>query len=151
MAERRGRQNACVWQTWQGYSFLLFIDFKKAFGSIEWPSIQRTLKYFNFGVALVTWFKLSYTSLVPSRSLSTLWSLLVKSQLTVKSRMDQAENAWGLGWSYTTISSCIQNNGWSSEVFSLNRGSSETGVPTFPLSLHSMCRGLGQCSKEGWK
>ena len=74
---------------------LLFIDFEKAFGRIEWPFIERTLKYFNFGVALVTWFKLSYTSLVPSRSFFTrclrlVWerageSLLVKSQLTIES------------------------------------------------------------------
>ena len=38
---------------------LLFIDFEKAFGNIKWPFIERTLKYFNFGVSLVTWFKLS--------------------------------------------------------------------------------------------
>ena len=40
--------------------YILFIGFDKAFGSIEWPFIERTLKYFNFGVALVTWFELSY-------------------------------------------------------------------------------------------
>ena len=61
---------------------LLFIDFEKAFDSIEWPFIERTLKHFNFGASLVTWFKLFYTN----------------------------------------ISSCIQNNGWSSEFFSLSRG-----------------------------
>ena len=37
---------------------LLFIDFEKAFDNIKWPFIERTLKYFNFGVSLVTWFKL---------------------------------------------------------------------------------------------
>ena len=37
----------------------LFIDFEKAFDSIKWPFIERTLKYFNFGVSLVTWFNLS--------------------------------------------------------------------------------------------
>ena len=38
---------------------LLFIDFEKAFDSIEWPFIERTLKRFSFGASLVTWFKLS--------------------------------------------------------------------------------------------
>ena len=42
------------------FFYILFIDFEKAFGSIEWPFIERTLKYFNFGVALVTWFESSY-------------------------------------------------------------------------------------------
>ena len=88
-------------------AFYFSLASKKNFGSIEWPFIERTLKYFNFGVALVTWFKLSYTSLVPSRPLLTrcpceVWeraggSLLVTSQLTVESRIDQAENAWGQG------------------------------------------------------
>ena len=35
---------------------LLFIDFEKTFDNIKWPFIERTLKYFNFGVSLVTWF-----------------------------------------------------------------------------------------------
>ena len=28
---------------------LLFIDFAKAFDTLEWPFIQHTLKFFNFG------------------------------------------------------------------------------------------------------
>ena len=40
---------------------ILFVDLKKAFDSIKWPFIERTLKYLNFGVSLVTWFKLFYT------------------------------------------------------------------------------------------
>ena len=40
---------------------LLFIDFEKAFDSIQWPFIERTLKHFNFGMSLVTWFKLFYS------------------------------------------------------------------------------------------
>ena len=40
---------------------LLFFDFEKAFDSIKWPFIERTLKYLNFEVSLVTWFKLFYT------------------------------------------------------------------------------------------
>ena len=42
---------------------LLFIDFEKAFDSIEWPFIERTLKHFNFGTSLVTWFKLFYSNI----------------------------------------------------------------------------------------
>ena len=50
---------------------LLFIDFEKAFDSIEWPFIERTLKHFNFGASLVTWFKLFYTNI--SRLYSKQW------------------------------------------------------------------------------
>ena len=76
---------------------LLFIDFEKAFDSIEWPFIERALKHFNFGASLVTWFKLFYSN----------------------------------------ISSCIQNNGWSSEFFSLSRGVRQ-GCPLSPY-LFILC------------
>ena len=29
---------------------LLFVDFEKAFDSIEWSFIEKTLKYYNFGI-----------------------------------------------------------------------------------------------------
>ena len=73
---------------------LLFIDFEKAFDSIEWPFIERTLKHFNFEASSVTWFKLFYSN----------------------------------------ISSCIQNNGWSYEFYSLSRGVRQ-GCPLSPISL----------------
>ena len=60
---------------------LLFIDFEKAFDSIEWPFIERTLKHFNFGASLVTWFKLFYTNisrLYPKQWL-VFWVLLFES------------------------------------------------------------------------
>ena len=76
---------------------LLFIDFEKAFDSLEWPFIEKTLRYFNFGMSLVKWFKLFYTD----------------------------------------ISSCIQNNGWSSEFFSLSRGV-RRGCPLSPY-LFILC------------
>ena len=56
---------------------LLFVDFEKAFDSIEWSFIEKTLKYYNFGTSLVTWVKVFYTD----------------------------------------ISSCVLNNGWSSDFF----------------------------------
>ena len=39
---------------------LMFVDFEKAFDSIEWAFIERALVHFNFGPSLVTWFKLFY-------------------------------------------------------------------------------------------
>ena len=39
---------------------LMFIDFEKAFDSIEWAFIERALNYFNFGPSLVNWFRLFY-------------------------------------------------------------------------------------------
>ena len=39
---------------------LMFIDFEKAFDSIEWAFIERALTYFNFGPSLVNWFRLFY-------------------------------------------------------------------------------------------
>ena len=57
---------------------LLFVDFKKAFDSVEWSFIEKTLKYYNFGPSIHH-------------------------------------------LSYTDISSCIQNNGWASEFFTLSR------------------------------
>ena len=75
----------------------LFIDFKKAFDTLEWNFIIRTLRYYNFGVSLITWVKLFYTD----------------------------------------ISSCIQNNGWSSDFFNLTRGIRQ-GCPLSPY-LFILC------------
>ena len=61
---------------------MLFIDFEKAFDTLEWNFIEKTLRYYNFGDSLITWVKLFYND----------------------------------------ISSCIQNNGWSSAFFNLTRG-----------------------------
>ena len=61
---------------------LLFVDFEKAFDSLEWTFIEKTLAHFKFGPSLIAWIKLFYTD----------------------------------------IASCVQNNGWASEFFSLNRG-----------------------------
>ena len=39
---------------------LLFIDFEKAFDSVEWSFIERTLQYFGFGPSLTRWVKTFY-------------------------------------------------------------------------------------------
>ena len=56
---------------------LQFTDFEKAFDSLEWSFIEKTLNYYNFGSSLVAWIRLFYTD----------------------------------------ISSCVQNNGWTSDFF----------------------------------
>jgi len=43
---------------------LLFVDFEKAFHSVEWSFIEKTLKYHgNFGPSLIAWIKLFYTDI----------------------------------------------------------------------------------------
>ena len=42
---------------------LLFIDFEKAFDSIKWTSIEKTLNYYNFGSSLVAWFRIFYSDI----------------------------------------------------------------------------------------
>ena len=39
---------------------LLFIDFEKAFDTLEWSLIEKTLKYYNFGDSLILWIKLMF-------------------------------------------------------------------------------------------
>ena len=36
------------------------IDFEKAFDSIEWSHIMRTLKFFNFGPNIIKWIEILY-------------------------------------------------------------------------------------------
>ena len=40
---------------------LLFIDFEKAFDTIEWPFIQNVLKCFNFGPVIRKWVSVLYS------------------------------------------------------------------------------------------
>lgn len=41
---------------------LLLLDFEKAFDTVEWPFIQKTFRYYNFGQSLINWIKLCYHS-----------------------------------------------------------------------------------------
>ena len=42
---------------------LMFIDFEKAFDTVEWSFIWKTLDYFNFGSALISWIQLYYRNI----------------------------------------------------------------------------------------
>ena len=42
---------------------LLFLDFEKAFDTIEWPFIFRTLEFFGFGKKFVSWIKCFYSDI----------------------------------------------------------------------------------------
>ena len=42
---------------------LLFIDFEKAFDTLEWNFIEKTLRYYNFGDSLITWVELFYNDI----------------------------------------------------------------------------------------
>ena len=41
---------------------LLFVDFEKAFDTLEWSFIVKTLHYYNFGPSLISWVKTFYSN-----------------------------------------------------------------------------------------
>ena len=42
---------------------LLFLDFEKAFDTLEWAFIHKTLRYFNFVPSLIKWIKVFYCNI----------------------------------------------------------------------------------------
>ena len=45
---------------------LLFLDFQKAFDSLEWSFIKKSFQYFNFGQSLISWIKHFYNDITSS-------------------------------------------------------------------------------------
>ena len=52
---------------------LLFIDFEKAFDSLEWPFIFDTLRFFGFRPSLINWVRTFYWN-IESCVLNNGWS-----------------------------------------------------------------------------
>ena len=52
---------------------LLFLDFEKAFDTLEWSFIDKTLQHFGFGSSLLRWTKLFYSD-IESCILNNGWS-----------------------------------------------------------------------------
>ena len=45
---------------------LLFVDFEKAFDTLEWTFVVKTLSFYNFGESIKSWIKLIYTNITSS-------------------------------------------------------------------------------------
>ena len=54
----------------------VFVDFRKAFDTIEWIYLEKTLALFNFGPNFLQWFKTIYSKKWPRFSLLSIntWS-----------------------------------------------------------------------------
>ena len=52
---------------------LLFVDFEKAFGIIEWSFVRETLQHFGFGSSFINWISLFYTD-IQSCIINNGWS-----------------------------------------------------------------------------
>ena len=52
---------------------MLFLDFEKAFDTVEWSFIQKTFRQFNFGPTIINWIKIFYNS-TESCILNNAWS-----------------------------------------------------------------------------
>ena len=52
---------------------LLFLDFEKAFDTVEWPFLQNTFRHYNFGPEAINWIQLYYHN-IESCILNNGWS-----------------------------------------------------------------------------
>ena len=41
---------------------LLFVDFEKAFDTLEWTFVEKTVSFYNFGESIKSWIKLLYST-----------------------------------------------------------------------------------------
>ena len=78
---------------------ILFLDFEKAFDSLEWGYLFKVLDIMNFGPSFLNWIHTFYSN----------------------------------------ISSCVVNNGYSSEFFFFTKRC-KIGVSSFRIALCSRCR-----------
>ena len=60
---------------------LLFLDFEKAFDTVEWPFLQKTFQHFNFGPSIINWIKLVILKVVFSTMDGPPTSLNLKGEL----------------------------------------------------------------------
>ena len=54
----------------------IFIDFRKAFDTIEWHYLEKALTHFNFGPNFLHWFKIVHTD-IPSCVLNNGHALIM--------------------------------------------------------------------------
>ena len=52
---------------------LLFLDFEKAFDTLEWSFLYKTLQHFEFGPSLINWIKVFYAD-IESCTLNNGWT-----------------------------------------------------------------------------
>ena len=53
---------------------LLFVDFKKAFDTLEWTFVVKMLSFYNFGESIKSWIKLIYTNITNCIHWNNGWS-----------------------------------------------------------------------------
>ncbi|KAL9989410.1 hypothetical protein ACROYT_G003957 [Oculina patagonica] len=60
-------------ETEQIPGLLLFVDFEKAFDTLEWSFVKRTFQFYNFGPSLIKWIELFYKD-IQSNVLNNGWA-----------------------------------------------------------------------------
>ena len=50
---------------------LLFIDFEKAFDTLEWSFVEKVFEYNNFGPSYIEWIKIFYNDIQSSNIIVT--------------------------------------------------------------------------------
>ena len=70
---------------------LLFVDFEKAFDTIEWAFVKKTLHHFGFGSSLIKWINLFYRD-IQSCVINNGWSAgSVNMQMTLQSNLSNTD------------------------------------------------------------
>jgi hypothetical protein len=45
------------------HGLLMLVDFEKAFDTVEWPFIEKTIEFYDFGPTFRKWIKSFYTDI----------------------------------------------------------------------------------------